>query len=190
MSSPGNSSGWLFVASLVSVLVLAVCGAGFFITYEYQDEFESPPPPFHQSRQNLTSFQYRQLEALRKKHLVVIREHLATLEGASALTEKLFTEFYSGRPPDRIYTFTVENQQHLNKIHLEAKFKVLTDSLVIMLYYDLQITSPHYFIGVQSSQERMEQWIEELRRLLKAWDSAIEQTLQKHVEEKGPEGRN
>ena len=182
MSSPGNSSGWLFVASLVSVLVLAVCGAGFLIPGRYQHDIEFSPTRIPESRKNITTFQARQLAELRVNSLALIKVHLAALDGASALSEKPSAE----RADLQEYTLTVETQQQLNQIHLKVRFDVLTDSLVTIPGYDLNITSLHYFIGVQSSQERMEQWMDELRRLLEAWDSAIEQTLVKNVEAKEP----
>lgn len=103
----------------------------------------------------------------------MIKAHLATLDGASALSEKPNAE----RTDLREYTFTVEAQQNLNRIHLTGTFMVMTDSLVTMESYSLKISSLHYFIGVQSSHKRMEQWIDELSRQLKEWDSVIEQTV-------------
>lgn len=186
MSSPGNSSGFLFVACLVSVLVLVVCCAGFLFPGRYQNDVEIPPTKVPESRQHITPVQYGKLAELRREHLAVIKAHLATQEGASALSEKPNAD----RADLREYTFTVEAQKDYNRIRLVVGFDVLRDSVVTLAWYDLQVDSPHYFIGVQSSQERMEQWIGELNRLLGEWDSAIEQTLLKHVEAKESEERN
>lgn len=183
MSSRRHASEWLFAASLVSVLVLVICGVGFLFPGRYQDEDGIPPTTRPYSRQHITTVQFKRLAELRAERLAVIKAHLATLDGASTLSEKPG----SIQPDLREYTFTVEFQKQLNQIHLTGTFVVCADnSQVTLPSHYLRVTSLHYFIGVQSSAERMQLWIHELSRQLKEWDSAIEQTVMRKEEATEP----
>ncbi len=173
MSRPGNTSGWLLVFSVVSILILGIFGAGFLAPHNYNETVTTGGPPLAPGNYKVvTASQVEQLTELRKNRVAAIKAHLTRLDNRGTLREIVFSE----ENDLRVFTYTVDTRQQLIQIQLTGSFSVSND-YAQTTGYDLRIKSPHLFIGVRSSQEGVQQWLADLEQLLQGWDAAIKQTL-------------